>query len=182
MTEKDLVKTSKLLSFVLRHDPGSLGLALDEKGYLPVADLLHQLKIKKHSTVTLEDLKQVVEQDNKKRYAFNEDGTRIRASQGHSVEVNLGYTPKDPPDFLYHGTATRFTESIRTQGLLKQSRNHVHMVLDAATATTVGARHGSPHIFKVDTKQMALEGFKFFLSDNDVWLTEHVPARFLSDV
>lgn len=115
----------------------------------------------------------------KKRFAFSDDGTRIRASQGHSVEVSLGYAPQSPPARLYHGTATRFVESIRQEGLLKQERHHVHLSADVDTATKVGQRHGKPAILIVNAEAMSAQGHQFFLSENGVWLTDHVPVEFI---
>ena len=178
MNGKELFRVSKLLSLVLRHDPGHIGVMLDSNGYVSVDVLLERLR-SKGTHLTLENLQKLVAENNKQRFAFSADGTRIRASQGHSVEVDLGYAPKSPPELLYHGTATRFMTSIYEKGLLKGARNHVHLSKDKATAETVGKRHGTPHIFEVQAEAMVRDGFQFYLSDNGVWLTEHVPAKYL---
>jgi putative RNA 2'-phosphotransferase len=121
----------------------------------------------------------VVETSDKKRFALSADGERIRASQGHSVEVELGYEPATPPAVLYHGTVDRFLDSIREKGLIKGERHHVHLSADAATAAKVGARRGRAVVLTIDAAGMAREGLLFYISANAVWLTDHVPARFI---
>jgi putative RNA 2'-phosphotransferase len=175
MTEQQRTKISKRLSYILRHAPESVGLQLDKNGWASV----HDLMTKFGGSLSIEDLKEVVETNEKKRFAFNNDLTKIRASQGHSIEIDLAYQPTTPPEFLFHGTATRFLESIKKEGLLKGSRHHVHLSLDETTARKVGARHGSPVILTLKSKEMYEAGYMFYVSENDVWLTEHVPTRFI---
>jgi putative RNA 2'-phosphotransferase len=178
MNEKQRTKTSKLLSLVLRHAPERIGIQLDASGWVEVETLLSALS--RHGTpISRADLNEVVETNEKKRFAFSEDGLRIRASQGHSVEVALGYVPQNPPDRLFHGTATRFLPSIRAEGLRKGERHHVHLSADTETALKVGQRHGKPAILTVQTQAMLSAGHAFFLSENGVWLTEHVPVEFI---
>jgi putative RNA 2'-phosphotransferase len=129
--------------------------------------------------ITTEELQHVVANNDKKRFSFSDDGLSIRASQGHSIEIALGYEPAMPPEILYHGTAERFLPSIRAQGLLKGKRHHVHLSADVETATKVGQRHGKPVVLEVKAGQMLRDGFVFHLSANGVWLTEHVPAFYL---
>ena len=172
------VKISKFLSLVLRHKPEEIGLSLDANGWASVDDL-----IKKCTTYgkefTREELNQVVANNDKKRFAFSEDRKKIRASQGHSIEVDLKYEAKTPPDVLFHGTATRFLNSIYNQGLKKMQRNHVHLSKDNETAMKVGSRHGKVIVLIIDAKQMCEDKHKFFLSDNEVWLTEEVPVNYI---
>lgn len=123
----------------------------------------------------------MVDENEKKRFSLSQDGTRIRARQGHSIKVDLGMHPLEPPTVLYHGTATRFLNAIRAEGLTSQGRHHVHLSKDQATALSVGQRHGTPVILTVDAKQMCADNFLFFRSENGVWLTDHVPAQYLSE-
>ena len=177
--QQRLVKISKFLSLVLRHQPDKIGITLDKAGWVAVDELLRACQ--QHSfPITLEELKIVVATSDKKRFAFNEDGTQIRANQGHSVDVDLQLLPTVPPTTLYHGTATRFVDSIERHGLLKQSRQHVHLSAELETAITVGRRHGQPFIFEVDCQAMLNDGFVFYLAANGVWLTDHVPSKYLS--
>jgi putative RNA 2'-phosphotransferase len=178
---KDPKGVSKLLSLVLRHDPGKLALTLDAQGYASVAELLAALSQRgvQISHVELEDL---VAQNDKQRFAFNADGTRIRASQGHSIEVELGYAPATPPTLLYHGTAQRLLPSILAQGILKRSRRHVHLSDSRATASAVGARHGVSVVLGVDAAQMCFDEYPFYLSANGVWLVGHVPTKYIQVV
>ncbi len=171
-------KISKFLSLVLRHRPDQIGIQLDEQGYVDVDTLLAALA--KHGTeASHEEIASVVAHSDKQRFAFSADGTRIRANQGHSVDVELGYLPSTPPPILYHGTATRFLDSIRRQGLLRGERHHVHLSSDAETAAKVGARHGKPVVVQIDAAGMHAKGYQFYVSDNGVWLTESVPTEFL---
>lgn len=174
-----IVATSKLLSYVLRHRPDSIGLALDARGWAAVDDVLVCLKASGHA-VDRALLERVVAQNDKQRFAFSEDGTRIRASQGHSIAVDLGLAPEAPPDLLYHGTASRFLKSIWSAGLRASGRHHVHLSKDVDTARRVGARHGFPVVLRIDAQRMHADGMVFYRSDNGVWLTEAVLPRYLS--
>lgn len=171
-------KISKFLSLVLRHKPEVIGLNLDESGWVGTQELLQKLA-KNNKVIDLKTLKDVVANNDKKRFAFNADQTKIRASQGHSVEVKLGYKPIKPPEILFHGTATRFLDSIKEQGLLKGNRHQVHLSKDAETATNVGNRHGKVVLMKVKALEMHKAGFEFFVSENQVWLTDSVPVKYL---
>lgn len=176
--DKSLIRVSKFLSLVLRHKPQTIGLTLEEGGWASVDELLAAAP-RAGVRLTEELLKQVVEQNDKRRFALSEDGRRIRASQGHSLSVELGLEPSVPPEFLYHGTATRFIESIRERGLISGSRRHVHLSKDEPAALAVGKRHGEPVVLIVRSGRMREQGLEFFLSDNGVWLTESVPAEFI---
>lgn len=171
-------EVSKFLSYILRHHPEKIGIVLDSQGWVDVGELLSKLA-QNGKSISQEQLERVVANNDKKRFAFSDDGTRIRASQGHSIEVELGYTPVVPPETLYHGTADRFLASIRKSGLVKQSRQHVHLSQTQETATAVGKRHGRLVLLTVRTGEMHREGYTFFLSANNVWLTEEVPSEFI---
>jgi putative RNA 2'-phosphotransferase len=172
------VRISKFLSLVLRHRPEQIGIELDHAGWVGVSALLAACRA--HGfPITLEELSAVVRENDKKRFAFSAGGERIRASQGHSVKVELGYVPLAPPPVLYHGTASRRLASIRESGLTRGGRHHVHLSSDAATAAKVGARHGEPHVIEVQSGRMHADGYHFYRSDNGVWLTEQVPAKYL---
>ncbi len=172
-----LVSTSKFLSLVLRHQPEIIGLSLDDAGWADI-DVLIRLS-QPHRPLTRALIEQVVEENSKQRFAISEDGRRIRANQGHSIDVELGLQPLAPPTRLYHGTATRFVDAIRREGLVKRSRQQVHLSADADTATTVGARHGKPAVLIVRAGEMAAAGHAFFRSENGVWLTDGVPVGFI---
>lgn len=173
-----ITQLSKYLSLILRHEPSKIGLKLDEQGWAEVSDLLECLGAHGKLT-TLEELEHVVETNNKQRFRFSEDGSRIRANQGHSIAIELGLEVTTPPEILYHGTATCFIESIKEQGLLSGNRQHVHMSEKEDTARQVGSRHGKPIILTVKSAEMHGDGFQFTRSDNGVWLTEKVPVSYL---
>ncbi len=173
----NLVSTSKFLSLVLRHQPEVIGLILDDSGWADIDTLIRLSQA--HKPLTRALIEQVVEANSKQRFAISEDGRRIRANQGHSIEVELGLQPLAPPTLLYHGTATRFVDAIRREGLVKRSRQHVHLSADADTATAVGARHGKPAVLIVRAGEMAAAGHAFFRSENGVWLTDAVPVGFI---
>ncbi|MDX1972606.1 MAG: RNA 2'-phosphotransferase [Candidatus Sumerlaeia bacterium] len=174
----DEKRVSKLLSLVLRHDPKKLGLTLDPNGWVPVEELLMQLA-KKGYRLSREQLEHLVATNDKQRFGYNQDRTRIRANQGHSVEVELDLAPSVPPAILYHGTAMKNRGIIESEGLKKMKRQHVHLSSDWETAVKVGSRHGKPIVFVVDTQAMATTGALFYRSENGVWLVESVPPQFL---
>jgi putative RNA 2'-phosphotransferase len=179
MPQDPIVATSKLLSYVLRHRPDSIGLALDAHGWAAVDELLARLAASgKPVDRTL--LERVVAVNDKQRFAFNENRTRIRASQGHSIAVDLQLREAEPPAVLYHGTASRFLKSILAAGLRAGARHHVHLSADVRTAMRVGARHGFPAVLVVDAARMRADGIVFYQSDNGVWLTGEVKPRYLS--
>ena len=174
---RHLISTSKFLSLVLRHRPEVIGMQLDPEGWLPIDELIDSAN-RSGKSITLELVHEVVATNDKKRFALSEDGLRIRASQGHSVGgVELNLKPREPPEFLYHGTVAAFIESIRCRGLQKRSRNHVHLSPDTHTASKVGSRRGKPIVLTVTSGQMHADGHVFFLSANGVWLTDAVPAE-----
>jgi len=178
MTEKETIRASKFLSLVLRHEPGRVGLTLGEAGWVGVEELLQA--VNRHGVaLTLDDLRHVVATSDKKRFAFSEDRLRIRASQGHSVAVDLQYPPQTPPDVLYHGTAVRFLDSIRRQGLLKMERHEVHLSAETKVTVQVGSRHGKPALLTIRAGEMHKAGFIFRCSTNGVWLVDHVPPQFI---
>jgi putative RNA 2'-phosphotransferase len=179
MDDKARTRQSKLLSLILRHRPETVGVALDAAGWIEVDVLLRALQAHGHR-LTRDDLAVAVAGGPKQRFALSDDGLRIRASQGHSVEVELGYQPKPPPAQLYHGTFAGALDAIRQQGLQRMSRHHVHLSADRETATRVGSRRGRPIILVVDAAAMAAAGFAFYLSANGVWLADEVPVRFLA--
>lgn len=180
MTSKtELTSISKFLSLVLRHEPDRIGLTLDVAGWTSVDELLRKAGAAGKS-ITRELLQEVVDTSDKKRFALSADGARIRANQGHSIEVELGLVPVAPPDLLYHGTATRFLESILRSGLDKRERHHVHLTADLDVARSVGQRYGAVVLLEVDAKRMQADGHAFFRSDNGVWLTDAVPPRYLA--
>jgi putative RNA 2'-phosphotransferase len=179
MTNESLVKKSKWLSKHLRHSPERVGLQLEEGGWVNVSDLLgaaHQHNM----ALSLDQLEEVVEGNDKQRFSFSPDKTKIRANQGHSVEVDLQLQPQEPPAVLLHGTGAQNRASILATGLEKGRRHHVHLSRDLETARKVGGRHGKPFVFRVDAAQMHADGIEFFRSDNGVWLCDFVPPRYLT--
>jgi len=176
---RDPVELSKFLSFVLRHKPDAIGLALDPQGWVSIDELIEKSETA-GTRFSRDDLLQVVETSDKKRFSVSADGQRIRAAQGHSVSVELGLSPQEPPSVLYHGTATRFVELILSEGLKPQKRQQVHLSVDEATAERVGQRHGKPVIFTIDALRMHRQGFMFYRADNGVWLIDLVPPEFLA--
>jgi putative RNA 2'-phosphotransferase len=178
MDEKRLVKLSKYLSRHLRHQPQALGLTLEPGGWVAVETLLAAMA--RHGvTISRAELEEIVTRNNKQRFAFDATGERIRASQGHSVAVDLQLAPTVPPATLYHGTSRATVDAILREGLRKMRRQHVHLTAEIATAVNVGSRHGAPAVLLVDAAAMARDGHLFYRSENGVWLTESVPPRYL---
>jgi putative RNA 2'-phosphotransferase len=178
MSDKRTITVSKYLSKHLRHAPEALGLVLEPGGWVPV-DTLLAASAGHGFPITRAELDHVVATSDKKRFAFDPSGTKIRANQGHSTDVELQFTPTTPPSVLYHGTAEQNRGAIESGGLLKMRRHHVHLSADIETAVKVGSRHGRPLVFIVDAGRMVDDGLVFFVSENGVWLTDHVPAQYL---
>lgn len=177
-TEADIIRISKFLSQILRHRPDKIGLELDEQGWAKVDELLEK-SAAKGMYIDRDLLQIVVETNNKKRYAFSEDGRCIRASQGHSIDIDLRLKPQKPPEILWHGTAEKSLDSIRKEGLRSMRRQHVHLSKDRQTAENVGGRHGKAVVLTVRAGEMSRQKHKFYLSENGVWLAEAVPVEFL---
>lgn len=179
LSEQRIVKISKYLSRHLRHQPDRLGLRLQPGGWVDVTELLQACRVA-GVALTRGELDEVVARNDKRRFGYDPTGRRIRASQGHSVDVDLQLPPVDPPARLFHGTSQGVVATIRREGLSAMGRRQVHLSPDTATATTVGARRGLPVVLVVDTAAMAADGHRFYRADNDVWLVDAVPARYLS--
>ncbi len=176
MTEQHKKQISKFLSLILRHQPEKIGLTLDENGWAKVNDILEKSTL----SFTNEELVEVVKTNDKQRFALNDDRTKIRANQGHSLKtVDLDLKPEIPPNFLYHGTVAKFMSEIRLQGLKKMRRQHVHLSVDRDTAAKVGSRRGKPVILAVRALDMHNKGQRFYKSENGVWLTEQVAPEFI---
>ncbi len=176
MDERRTVKVSKYLSKHLRHQPERIGLTLDANGWVTIDELLRAVA-RHHFPLTRAELDHVVASNDKQRFAI--EGDRIRASQGHTVDVDLDLPPADPPAYLYHGTVGRSLDAIRDEGLRPMNRTHVHLSPDRETATRVGARRGRPVVLSVDAGAMHRAGHVFYVSANGVWLTAAVPPEFL---
>lgn len=170
---RNYTRASKFLSLVLRHQPEKIGITLDRHGWAEVRNILMGMNL------TMEDLTHIVETDEKQRYSFNEDKTLIRASQGHSIPIDLELEAREPPEFLYHGTVGQFLGSIQKEGLTRQKRQYVHLSPDVETAVKVGRRRGRPVILQVSSGRMHEDGCTFYLSENGVWLTDAVPPEYI---
>lgn len=178
MNENDVKRISKFMSLVLRHQPDKIGIELDGAGWTDVDELLSAMA-RHGKRVSRDMLDYVVQSNDKQRFSWSEDGKRIRANQGHSVDVDLGYESADPPEILLHGTPTRFVDDIRHGGLMKMARHHVHLHVDEKTSLAVGQRRGKPVLLKIRAQEMASQGYEFFVTPNKVWLTAEVPPEFI---
>ncbi|MEV2279037.1 RNA 2'-phosphotransferase [Nocardiopsis sp. NPDC049922] len=178
MDPKRRIRASKFLSLVLRHDPARAGITLDANGWADVRALLDGCR---HAgrRITHAELMEIVRTNDKRRFALNADSTRIRASQGHTVQVDLALEPTAPPELLYHGTVGRFLPAITAEGLRPMSRHDVHLSADEATARTVGSRRGAPVVLVVAAGRMHADGHAFRVTDNGVWLVGSVPPEYL---
>lgn len=174
--DKRLNEISKYISLILRHKPEEIGISLDEHGWANVEELIKGIGI------NFETLQTIVNADEKSRYSFNNDKTKIRANQGHSISVDVELEEKEPPDFLFHGTAKKFMRSINENGLIPKSRLYVHLTDDIDMAKKVGVRHGELIIYRIDAKKMADTGIKFYKSVNNVWLTKKVDKQYLVQI
>lgn len=179
MEEKNKIGLSKFLSYVLRHRPEKINIKLDKNGWTDISTLIENAK--REVEFTREELNEVVANCDKQRFSISEDGLKIRANQGHSTdEVKIKFKEIAAPPVLYHGTVDAFIDSIKKTGLKPMKRHHVHLSKDEATATNVGQRRGKPIILKIDAMRMQDEGFKFYISDNGVYLTDFVPKKYIT--
>ena len=170
--------TSRYISLILRHKPEAIGITLDEHGWANVDELI--AGVNQTRPLDRTGLEEMVRTDEKQRYSFNTDKTKIRANQGHSVPVDEELEAVTPPEILYHGTGEKYVESIEAQGLIPKTRLYVHLSGDYETALKVGSRHGRPRIYQVHSGRMAAEGYTFYRSVNGVWLTKEVPLKYLT--
>lgn len=169
------------MSLILRHKPEVIGITLDEHGWASVNDLICGIE-KNNPGFNMDILEQIVRTDSKQRYSFNDDKSLIRANQGHSVNVDVELKEKEPPEYLYHGTGEKYVKSINQDGLIPKSRLYVHLSKDIKTAENVGKRHGKEVIYRINSGQMYRDGYKFYLSENGVWLTKEAPVKYLEMV
>jgi len=173
------VRISKFLSLILRHSPGTIHLTMDNNGWADIDELIINANKYKKKQLTFELIKMIVETNDKQRFIISDDGKRIRANQGHSIQIDLELESKTPPDILYHGTTDRFLDSILKDGLKPMSRQYVHLSQNEETALAVGKRHGKPIVVSIMAKTMYEEGYKFYLSENNVWLVDNVPVKYI---
>lgn len=178
MTPKEMTRISKFMALVLRHKPETIGLTLNKEGWVSVYEFITAMNTHGYH-LNMVSLKQIIEADSKGRYSLDEKEHNIRANQGHSTEVELTFKEVSPPKELFHGTHKDAVDAIFKKGIMKMQRHHVHLSKDVSTAKMVGERRGSPVIFVVDAEQMSYDGFKFFISDNGVYLTDHVPSKYI---
>ncbi|RKR36198.1 RNA 2'-phosphotransferase [Paraburkholderia sp. BL17N1] len=193
MATEEHVAVSRVLSRILRHEPEMVGIRLDAQGWVAIDELVRSInrsaraaqapkRLKSLPTVTQELVLDVVASSDKQRFSVSPDRKRLRAAQGHSIDVDLGYADSEPPPVLYHGTAWSSWPSISKEGLKPGNRHAVHLSTDIVTATRVGERHGRPIVLEVDAGRMHADGLSFSQSDNGVWLTSHVPPGYLKPV
>ena len=177
----NIEKLSKFISLILRHKPEEIGISIDESGWANVEDLINGIN-NSGRNIDMDILEEIVRTDNKQRYSFNEDKTKIRANQGHSIPVNVELKELEPPNTLYHGTATKSLEGIKQLGIKSMSRLYVHLSKDFETAKQVGSRHGECVVLVINAKRMYENGIKFYLSENGVWLTEYVDPKYILSI
>lgn len=175
----DFKKTGVFISLILRHKPEVIGITLDEHGWAKVDELIKGINASGKYSIDIPMLEEIVRTDNKQRYSFNEDMTKIRANQGHSINVDVELKETVPPKILYHGTGEKYVDLINAEGLKPKSRLYVHLSKDTDTAVKVGSRHGKPVVYKVYAAEMNRQGYKFYLSENGIWLTKIVPLKFV---
>lgn len=178
MKKIDDIKLGKFISLILRHDPSIIKATLDRHGWLDVDKLINGIRLS-GSYIDMNILERIVNENNKNRYSFNDDKTKIRANQGHSMNVDVELKIVEPPQILYHGTAECFIESIAEKGIIKGNRQYVHLSKDKETAVNVGKRHGVPVVLVINTKEMLKDGIIFYLSENGVWLCNSVPYKYI---
>ena len=178
---KKIKSTGQYIAKIIRHNPDLVGISLDENGWASVDELIEGIN-SGDRYIDFELLQEIVRTDKKQRFSFNEDKSKVRAVQGHSIDVDLELKAIAPPKFLYHGTAVKYLESIKQSGIEKRTRNYVHLSRNEEIAKDVGARHGVPVILKIDAEKMNREGYEFFMAENGVYLTDYVPYKYVVEV
>lgn len=178
MDKKELKKRSKFLSYILRHNPADIGIELDDSGWVNIETLLEALKHHGRE-ISKSSLEELVNSNDKQRFAFSDDGLSIRANQGHSIQVQLDHQSAEPPEYLLHGTPLHSVNVIKQEGLKKMQRHDVHLHIDKETAISVGGRRGKPVLLRIRSREMAEAGYQFAVTPNQVWLTQHVPPEFI---
>lgn len=178
---KEEIKISKFISMLLRHKPELLGLELQEDGFAYTDELIKKIKLS-GKNINKDILERIVLYNDKKRFEFNDNHNLIRACQGHSINVDLGFIEKEPPEILFHGTSINTVDIIKNEGIKKMNRLYVHLSLTENTAKKVGKRHGSPCLIKINSKQMYEDGIKFYLSKNNVWLCDYVDSKYILQI
>ena len=179
--KNDDITLGKFISLILRHEPETIGITLDSEGWADTRELIDGINASGH-TISMETLERIVRENSKQRYSFNDDRSKIRANQGHSIPVEVKMREAVPPERLYHGTADRFLDSIKRDGIRTMNRQYVHLSKDVETAFTVGRRHGRPAVLVIDTEAMTADGYVFRISDNGVWQSEDIPWRYVKEV
>ena len=175
----NLTKVSKKLSYLLRHSTEPLYIDLDN-GWADTKQIVNILKTN-YPEVNISVLEQIVAEDEKGRYSFNEDHTKIRANQGHSIPgVHIDMDQPEPPELLYHGTTTRFLPTILEEGIKPMSRQYVHISPDLETAIQIGKRHGKPVVLVIRAKDFINNGHPLYRSSNGVWLAKYVPCEYFT--
>jgi putative RNA 2'-phosphotransferase len=178
ISKKEEIRISKFLSLILRHQPEEIDLTLDEWGWANIKELVFKSN-KNGINIDFKKLYFIVHHNDKKRFIFNHDLTKIRASQGHSLKINLQLSTKNPPKYLYHGTAIKNLNSIKKYGINKNKRQYVHLSNDFETARIIGSRHGTPCVLRIDAEKMKNDGYKFFISENSIWLTDYISINYI---
>ncbi len=181
MKNNNDINLGRTISLILRHHPESFDVKIDSHGWVDVDELISKM-INHGKNIDRKTLDRIVAENNKQRYSYNEDKTKIRANQGHSIIVDLELVPVSPPDILYHGTSLKCIESISRKGIMKMSRNHVHLSADTETAFNVGKRHGKPAVLVIDSLKMHEDNVEFYLSENKVWLCEYVDFKYIKEI
>lgn len=179
--KNDDVSLGRFISLVLRHEPSAAGITLDDEGWADTDALIRGV-CSTGRKLDRETLDRIVRENNKQRYSYNADKTKIRANQGHSIDVRIDMKTEIPPAVLYHGTSVDSVESIKKSGILKMSRQYVHLSKDTDTAVKVGSRHGKPAVLVIDTAKMSADGYVFRISDNGVWQSEDIPFSYVTEI
>lgn len=179
MKPEEFTTLSKFVAYALRHNPEHYGLKINKEGWVSVESLI-EAGLKYNHNLNVSKINEIVVNCNKKRFQLSENQSQIRAVQGHSYQnVNLSFTKKNAPEFLYHGTITTYLPSIISTGLNKQLRHFVHLSSDIKTATSVGMRHGELVMLKIKSREMENDGYEFNISENNVWLVSEVPSKYI---
>ena len=173
---------ARRLALVLRHAPEKFDLEMDINGWVDVKDIVRQFKKqggKRNHWLRPHHLSAIVETDPKGRYDIR--GNTIRATYGHTVEIEIDLPTDNIPDALYYPCDPVETENLLEVGISPSGRSHVHLSASIKTAAEAGHVHFAlPTILEVDTAQMIAAGETIWHAGITVYLTDNTPAKYLS--
>lgn len=168
----DLKKVSIYLSLVLKYKPEYAGVTLDEYGWTNVSDLIQG--VSKKYPIDIDILEEIVYTDNRQRYQFNHNHTRIRATR-RTLNSKTDLVRSKPPENLYFVASKKQIDAIDRDGLMPKESRYVRLTDNIKPNKTAFA-------YRISSGLMHNASFIFYRSNNGDWLTERIPRGFIEKV